>query len=85
MPNDAMLQVRMDAKTKAKAEKILKRLGMTPSEAVRIFMAQTVEEQGLPFTPHIPNAESKKAIAEARNGKLKKSSIADLKDIWEEN
>lgn len=69
MPNDTLLHVRIDPKIKAKAEKIFKRRGMSHSDAVRIFYSQTIEEKGLPFQPHIPNAETREAMAEALAGK----------------
>ena len=51
MPKQATLQVRMDEETKARAEKLFAALGLTLSEAVRLFMAQSVNERRLPFTP----------------------------------
>lgn len=84
MSNDTVLQVRMNAKVRSKAEKIFKRLGMSSSDAVRMFMAQTIEEEGLPFQPHIPNAESRKAIKEALNGGGEKITLADLRRQWDE-
>jgi addiction module RelB/DinJ family antitoxin len=56
MPNNATIQVRVDAKAKARAEKIFKRCGMTTSDAVRIFINQAVEEKGMPFRPRVPDA-----------------------------
>lgn len=82
MPNDAVLQVRLDAKMKSRAEKILRRLGMTPSDAVRMFLAQIVEEKGLPFRPHIPNAESREAIEEALAGGGETIPPGDLRSLW---
>lgn len=79
MPNDAVLQVRLDAKTKTRAEKIFKRLGISSADAVRMFFSQTIEEKGLPFQPHIPNAETRKAIEECRSGRGEVVPPAELK------
>lgn len=64
MSNDAVIQVRIDAKAKAKATKLFKRLGLSTSDAVRLFIAQAIEENGFPFLPHIPNETTRKALAD---------------------
>lgn len=79
MSNDVVVQVRMDGKTKAKAEKIFKRLGMSTSEAVRIFFAQTVEEKGIPFRPHIPNAATRRALV----ADVEPMGEGDLVEQWD--
>jgi len=56
---------------KKEAEIFLKRLGISSSQAIRMFYAQIVLRKGLPFEvniPHIPNEETIKAIEEARQG-----------------
>ena len=54
--------VRMDPKVKSKALKVLDKLGITTSQAVSMYFTQISEEQGLPFRPHIPNAETLQAM-----------------------
>lgn len=54
MSNEATLQVTMDAKLKEQAENLYQRLGTSLAEAVRIFARQSVEEDAMPFAPHIP-------------------------------
>ncbi len=51
MAKEAILQVRMDAQTKEAAEHIYKNLGTSLSEAVRVFAAQSIQENGYPFRP----------------------------------
>ena len=82
MPASATIQVRIDAKLKSKAEKLFKRCGMTTSEAVRIFINQAVEEKGMPFTPHVPNAETLRAIEDSEAGRVEYASLAKLREIW---
>lgn len=84
MPNDTLLHVRIDPKIKAKAEKIFKRLGMSHSDAVRIFYSQAVEEKGMPFVPHIPNAETRKALEDSTAGRVEYTSMAGLRKMWNE-
>lgn len=82
--NDAEIRVRIDARTKNKAERIFKRLGMSSSDAVRIFLSQTIEEKGLPFQPHILNPESRKAIEESLSGEGEITTIEDVRKMWDE-
>lgn len=51
MAKEAILQVRMDAETKEAAERIYKNLGTSLPEAVRVFAAQSIQENGYPFRP----------------------------------
>ena len=49
MKTDAVLQVRMDSNQKKEAEELFERLGTSIADAVRMFVAQSIEQQGLPF------------------------------------
>ena len=49
MKADAVLQVRIDSALKKEAELLFERLGISLSDAVRMFVAQSIEQQGLPF------------------------------------
>ncbi len=50
--------------SKTKAEEIFKQMGMTMSEAMRIFLNQCINSGGLPFKPHIkiPNEKTIKTF-----------------------
>lgn len=43
MPMNAVLQVRMDAETKQRAEALFKSRGSSPAEAVRRFLAKSIQ------------------------------------------
>ena len=43
------IQVRIDEKTKKSAKKVLDSIGMDMSSAVKIYLHQIVESQGIPF------------------------------------
>lgn len=45
----ALLQVRINEEEKEIASNIFKQLGLDLSTAVRIFICQSIQEQGLPF------------------------------------
>jgi addiction module RelB/DinJ family antitoxin len=46
---ETTLTVRLDQKLKDQSEKTLNKLGLTTAAAVRVFLTQVVEKQGLPF------------------------------------
>ncbi|MBW5291206.1 MAG: DNA-damage-inducible protein J [Candidatus Ruthia sp. Asou_11_S2] len=58
--------IKLDTQTKYQAQTIFKDLGITMGEAFNIFLKQVTLHKGLPFEVKIPNAETKKAIKEAR-------------------
>ena len=49
MKADAVLQVRIDSNLKREAEALFERLGISLADAVRMFVSQSIEQQGLPF------------------------------------
>ena len=62
------LNVRVDKDLKASAEAIASALGMNLSTAVNIFLRQMVAYDGIPFDVRlVPNAETRKALDDARN------------------
>lgn len=63
----AMLHVRVTDLLKQEAAKTLEAIGMTTSEAVRLFLHRVVVEQRLPLDLCVPNAKTEAAIREARD------------------
>lgn len=51
MAKDAIVHVRIDPADKEEAEAIYKSMGTTLSEAIRMFVKQTVVAQGYPMHP----------------------------------
>ena len=47
----ATLQIRLDDNLKERAQAVMQEMGLDLSSAVRLFLAQTVKENGLPFRP----------------------------------
>ena len=47
----AALQIRLDEDLKEKAQAVTADMGMELSSAIRVFLAQMVKENGLPFRP----------------------------------
>lgn len=80
----AAVHSRIDPETKQKAETILQRLGMSPTEAIRLFYTQITLRNGLPFSVEIPNETTEQALEDSRSGRnLERFDSADaLIDSW---
>jgi len=61
-----MVHVRLDERTKAQAAAALELMGLSISEAVRIFLHRVAVEQAIPFAIKVPNAATRAAMEEAR-------------------
>ena len=69
MNKTATITVRLDPQVKQNAEMVLKKLGLTTSQAVSLFFTQVSLNQGIPFDVHIPNAATAKAIESGLAGR----------------
>ena len=67
MNKSAYVSVRVRPDLKNDAEKILKSLGVTPTDAITIFYTQIKMHHGFPFPVEIPNAVTRQAIRDAEN------------------
>ncbi len=68
MAKTANLNIRIDPETKAGAEQLFARFGITITDAVNIFLHQAVMEGGIPFEMKLPRytPETEQAFREAR-------------------
>ena len=66
MATTTMVHVRIDEDIKAQATETLALMGLSVSDAVRVFLTRVVSEQQLPFALTAPNAETRAAMHEAR-------------------
>jgi len=65
----AIINVRTDPEVKEKVTAILKRIGITTSEAVNLFLNRVIMERGIPFDVKIPNDETIKAMEDVEKGR----------------
>jgi len=61
-----MLHVRVDDETKTQATEALAAMGMSVSDAVRLFLRRVVVDQTFPLELKVPNAETLAAMEESR-------------------
>lgn len=89
MAATTMVHVRVDERLKAQAAATLAELGLSMSDAVRVFLTRVVAEQQLPFTLKTPNAETRAAMAEAdemvRTHRVRFATAVELFDDLEKN
>lgn len=62
----SMLHIRVDDDIKDQATQVLNAMGLSMSDAVRLFLRRVVVDQAFPLELKVPNAESQAAIAESR-------------------
>lgn len=81
--SDTYVSARVDMATKNRASDALEAMGLSVSDAIRMLIYRIADEKQLPFTVKVPNATTKKAIAELESGrgkrfKTSKALMADL-------
>ncbi len=65
MASSTMIHVRIDEQIKKKAAETLEAMGLSLSDAVRVFLVRVVAEKQMPFSLKVPNAETLSSMAEA--------------------
>lgn len=65
MAATAMIHVRVDEEVKAQATETLASMGLSVSDAVRVFLKRVVAEKAMPFEVRVPNISTRAAMAEA--------------------
>lgn len=65
MATTSMVHVRVDEHVKEQAAETLASMGLTVSDAVRVFLTRVVADKALPFEIKAPNAATRAAMSEA--------------------
>jgi len=85
MNKTAVVHARVEPRTKKKAEGVLRKLGMSPTEAIRLFYRQICLRGGLPFPVLIPNDLTKETLNKSAKGDGVESfaSMDEMFGTWE--
>ena len=75
--SDTYVRARIDSDTKQRAADALGAMGLSISDAIRLLMLRVADERRLPFDVTVPNATTRKAIAELETGKGKRLANVD--------
>lgn len=78
MSKTAQIQIRIEPELKQEAEGILLKIGLSPTEYMRMSLRQLVMFNGLPFEARIPNAETRAALDEDLRNAKRFKSVDDL-------
>lgn len=68
MATNALVQTRIDGAVKEEAAAVLREMGLTVSDAVRLMLIRVAREKALPFDVRAPNAVTREAIGELEAG-----------------
>ncbi|MDO9418990.1 type II toxin-antitoxin system RelB/DinJ family antitoxin [Pararhizobium sp.] len=78
-----MLHIRVDDDLSEDAAAVYRSLGLSMSEAIRLFLHRSVASQGLPLELKVPNAKTRAALAEAgQMQKARKSLFATPSELF---
>lgn len=81
------VHIALDRQLKNDSEEILKKMGLSISEAVRVFLREVVREREIPFPVHysakVPNDETIKAINQLESGNGEKTTLKALGELWD--
>jgi DNA-damage-inducible protein J len=68
MNKTGYITARIEPKLKARASRVLAKVGVSTTDAITMFLRQVVLRGGLPFEVRMPNSETQKAIKELESG-----------------
>jgi DNA-damage-inducible protein J len=89
MATTTMVHVRVDERIKQQATETLAAMGLSVSDAVRVFLMRVVADKQMPFALKVPNAETRSAMLEAdeiaRARQTRFDTAAELFDDLEKN
>ena len=78
--NKIRTNIYIDKDIKEEAQKLFSTFNISLSDAINLFLTQSVLNKGIPFKIEIPNKETQQAIQEARIGKnMEKVTFEELK------
>ena len=68
MSKTATIRARVEPDLKREAETVFSELGLSATQAIRLFYKQVTLQHGLPFAVKVPNAETRAALRQAYDG-----------------
>ena len=77
MSTDSIVQARVDSDTKRRASRALQAMGLSVSDAIRLFLQRVADEKRLPFADSAPNATTVEAMQELEKGRGTRFSSAE--------
>jgi DNA-damage-inducible protein J len=78
------IEARIEPGLKQAAEAIFSQLGVSPSDAIRMFYKQVELHQGFPFAVRIPNATTLAAIEEVEKHPERLTRYTSAEEMFED-
>ena len=69
MAKTATVRARVEPSLKAKAEVVLDKLGLSPTEAITLYYQQIVRQRAVPFAVAMPNSTTRRSMRDAEVGR----------------
>ena len=80
---DCVIRSRIDPHIKAEAAQVFQLMGLTLSEAIRLFLYQSVAEKRIPFSVSVPNATTRATLEAIERGEgLELTNLDQLAKEW---
>ena len=76
--------LRVDKELKEQADALFEDMGLSLNTACRMFLTRAVQEQRIPFEVRRPDRKTRKAIADAEQGKDVSKSFDTVEDLMED-
>ncbi len=76
-PTDAVIRTRIDNDTKIRAGKVLKQMGLSYSDVIRLTLLKIANEQSVSFAVAVPNEKTQNAMSELKRGEGKRAKTVE--------
>jgi DNA-damage-inducible protein J len=81
---DCIVRSRIDPLIKAQADQLFEHMGLTLSEAIRLFLYQSVAEKRIPFYISMPNEKTREVLKQCEHGQnISITSLEQLNNDWD--
>lgn len=72
-----MIHIRVNEDLKLEASETLEKMGLSLSDAVRLFLTRIAAEKALPFEVRVPNRETVAAMRAGNRGEVTKAASVE--------
>jgi DNA-damage-inducible protein J len=81
--NQTVIRSRIDPAIKEEASRLLEKMGLTMSDAIRLFLHRVIVDKGLPFEVKAPNEATLAAVRAAKRDEFERTSLKGIARDWE--
>ena len=78
-----MIRSRIDRAIKKEVSRLLEKMGLTISDAIRLFLHRVIVDKGLPFEVKAPNESTSAAVRAVERDEFERASLRGIARDWE--